>query len=103
MNGSGDLVVDLGLPADVDVIAALRRAFPALRVARAPQPRAAELSRRERDVLTLLAKGVGYADIAAMLGLRLGTVQTHVKRLYAKLEVNSKAEAALVAAELNLV
>jgi len=61
------------------------------------------LTGRERDVLTLLAKGLAYADIGRTLGIRLGTVQCHIKRLYSKLDVNTKAEAALFAASLGLV
>jgi DNA-binding NarL/FixJ family response regulator len=52
------------------------------------------LTRREREVLVLLAKGVTYEDAARVLGISLGTIQSHVKRLYRKLEVSSKAEAA---------
>lgn len=68
-----------------------------------PPPSSGGLTRRERDVLILLAKGLQYADIGRALGIRLGTVQCHIKRLYSKLDVNSKAEAALVAASLGLV
>jgi DNA-binding NarL/FixJ family response regulator len=52
------------------------------------------LTRREREVLALLAKGSTYEDTARLLGISLGTVQSHVKSLYRKLEVSSKAEAA---------
>jgi DNA-binding NarL/FixJ family response regulator len=52
------------------------------------------LTRREREVLALLAKGMTYEDAARQLGIGLGTVQSHVKSLYRKLEVSSKAEAA---------
>ena len=52
------------------------------------------LTRREREVLVLLAKGVTYEDAARVLGISLGTIQSHVKRLYRKLEGSSKAEAA---------
>ena len=59
--------------------------------------RLASLSEREKDVLDLLARGQSYGDIARGLGLGVGTVQTYVKRIYRKLEVSSKAEAAWVA------
>ena len=45
-------------------------------------------------MLALLAKGLTYEDAARSLGIGLGTVQSHVKSLYRKLEVSSKAEAA---------
>lgn len=52
------------------------------------------LSDREADVLKQLAMGLSYADTASSLGIGLGTVQTHVKNIYRKLEVNSREEAA---------
>lgn len=61
------------------------------------------LTLREREVLGLLAKGHLYADVADSLSIRLGTVQAHVKSIYSKLEVSSKAEAAAIAARLGLV
>ena len=60
------------------------------------------LTRREREVLGLLAKGATYDDAARVLGISLGTVQSHVKRLYRKLEVSSKAEAAAEAVRRGL-
>ncbi len=60
------------------------------------------LTRREREVLVLLAKGVTYEDAARVLGISLGTIQSHVKRLYRKLEVSSKAEAAAEAVRRGL-
>jgi DNA-binding NarL/FixJ family response regulator len=60
------------------------------------------LTRREREVLALLAKGSTYEDTARLLGISLGTVQSHVKSLYRKLEVSSKAEAAAEAVRRGL-
>ena len=64
---------------------------------------AQELTTREREVLVLLSKGMGYAEIGDLLGLQLGTVQGYIKNVYRKLAVSSKAEAAAVAAKLGLV
>ncbi|HEY0838926.1 MAG TPA: response regulator transcription factor [Vulgatibacter sp.] len=60
------------------------------------------LTRREREVLGLLAKGITYEEAARMLGISLGTIQSHVKSLYRKLEVTSKAEAAAEAVRRGL-
>jgi DNA-binding NarL/FixJ family response regulator len=69
-----------------------------------PRPTAdAALTAREAEVLQLLARGDTYAACARTLGIGVGTVQSHVKAIYAKLEVSSKAEAALAAARLGLV
>ncbi len=61
------------------------------------------LSPREREILGLLALGHTYPDVGRALGIRLGTVQGHVKALYEKLRVASKAEAAVEALKLGLV
>jgi DNA-binding NarL/FixJ family response regulator len=70
-----------------------------------PAPRPGDegpLSPREREVLRLLARGHTYAAAGHALGIGLGTVQGHVKSIYQKLQVASKAEAALAAARLGL-
>lgn len=61
-----------------------------------------ELTKRESEVLSLLAKGLTYEDAARVLGISLGTIQSHVKSLYRKLEVSSKAEAAVEAVRRGL-
>lgn len=58
---------------------------------------AASLTPREREVLSFLTRGHTYADTASALGIALGTVQTHVRSIYGKLEVASKAEATATA------
>jgi DNA-binding NarL/FixJ family response regulator len=61
------------------------------------------LSKRELEVLALLVHGHTYADVAVALGLAEGTVQTYVKRIYEKMDVSTKAEAALLAVTRGLV
>ncbi len=61
------------------------------------------LSKRELEVLELLVHGHTYADVATALGIAEGTVQTYVKRIYEKLDVSTKAEAALLAVARGLV
>jgi DNA-binding NarL/FixJ family response regulator len=51
------------------------------------------LTAREQQVLSLIARGFSYAEIARLEGLSVHTVQTYIKRLYAKLSVHSKTEA----------
>ena len=55
-----------------------------------PQP---SLTRRERQVLPLLAQGWDNGEIAATLNLTEQTVRNYVSRLYAKLAVSSRAQA----------
>jgi DNA-binding NarL/FixJ family response regulator len=53
----------------------------------------AHLTTREEDVLRLLAKGRRSKEIADELGVGIGTVNTHVRHIYEKLHVRSRAEA----------
>lgn len=55
-------------------------------------PHEKELSERENQVLTLLAKGKSYASIADELFLSVNTIKTHTRNIYEKLQVNSKKE-----------
>ena len=52
------------------------------------------LSKREQEVLALLAKGYLYKEIAGILGITVDTVRVHGKHIYEKLHVRSRAEAA---------
>ncbi len=51
------------------------------------------LSGREREVLRLLVRGLGYKQVAAELGVSIDTVRTYIRRIYGKLQVHSVAEA----------
>jgi DNA-binding NarL/FixJ family response regulator len=52
-----------------------------------------KLSAREYEVLTLLAEGMLYKEIADRLGLTIGTVKQHIHRMYEKLHVQNRVEA----------
>lgn len=54
----------------------------------------AELSPREREVLDLLARGYLYKEIADTLNISLPTVNTYIRRIYEKLHVRSRWQAA---------
>ncbi len=56
-----------------------------------------KLTGRERDVLYGIARGLSNREIATSLGIGLGTVKAHVKRLFLKLGVHDRARAPLVA------
>jgi DNA-binding NarL/FixJ family response regulator len=51
------------------------------------------LSPRETEVLKLLARGSSYPEIGSLLDISLSTVQFHIRAIYRKLEVGTKAEA----------
>lgn len=75
---------------------------------RAPAPRsvspgAPALTPRESEVLGLLGRGLRVSDAARLLGISEHTVADHVKSIYSKLSISSRAEAALEAARRGLV
>jgi ATP/maltotriose-dependent transcriptional regulator MalT len=58
---------------------------------RTPEP--SSLSRRELEVLELVAAGNSNGEIAAKLFISVATVKTHLLNLYTKLDVNDRAAA----------
>lgn len=60
------------------------------------------LSARETEVLNYITKGFSYDDIVRLLQVSRPTVMTYVRRIYAKLQVNSKTEAVYEARKLGL-
>jgi two-component system nitrate/nitrite response regulator NarL len=65
-------------------------------------PRFADLTPREREILCHLAEGQSNKVIARRLGISDGTVKLHVKAILRKLEVHSRVEAAVIAVEKSL-
>jgi len=56
----------------------------------------ASLTNREREILALLADGLGNKQIATRLGISPNTVKTHLELLFEKIGVRSRAEAVAV-------
>jgi DNA-binding NarL/FixJ family response regulator len=54
---------------------------------------ATRLTKRESVILDLIAKGQSYGEVARLLTVSVGTVQTHIKNIYGKLSVHSRGEA----------
>ena len=62
-----------------------------------------DLTRREREVLELLAEGLSNQQIAADLGVRVGTVRQHVGNILVKLDAPNRTAAAVLAVERSLI
>jgi DNA-binding NarL/FixJ family response regulator len=61
------------------------------------------LTRRECSILDAISRGGSYAKVAEAQGLSVGTVQTHIKHIYAKLGVHSRTEAIIEAQRRGLI
>jgi DNA-binding NarL/FixJ family response regulator len=70
---------------------------------RRPAAAAVELTARERDVLTLIARGLPNKAIAQRLSLSEKTVKAHVSAILRKLDVTDRTQAALRAVRERLV
>jgi DNA-binding NarL/FixJ family response regulator len=108
--GSPEPAVDVArrAHAELDALGARREADAALALmrelgAKGPAgPRTlGALSRREREVLRLIGEGLTNAEVAARLYISPKTAEHHVSRIYAKLGLRSRAEAAAYAVRMS--
>lgn len=74
-----------------------------IRVVSTPASPGADLTRRECQVLALLAEGLSNADIADRLVISRSTVKTHVSSVITKLGASSRTEAATIAVRHHLI
>ena len=89
------------LPAELaaDFVSAARAPTAPRTVAASTQP----LTRREIEVLGMLAEGLANKNIAARLGISEHTVKTHVASILTKLDAFSRAEAVAIGARQGLI
>jgi len=61
------------------------------------------LSVRETEILELLAKGLGFGEVAELLFISAHTVTAHVRKIYRKLAVNSRGEAVYEGRQMGII
>jgi DNA-binding NarL/FixJ family response regulator len=94
----GDALLDPGVTRRVIESFALSAERP-----RVAPPELGQLTEREREVLTEVAKGLSNSEIATALFIAEQTVKTHVSRVFGKLGIRDRAQAVIVAYESGLI
>ena len=89
-------------PAWPQLVAELRRFLPATQAAAHATPAGgfSDLTEREREVLELIARGLGNDDIAHRLAISTKTVRNHITSIFGKLDAGSRAQAIVRAREV---
>jgi DNA-binding NarL/FixJ family response regulator len=59
------------------------------------KPSSNGLTSREREIVVLVARGLSNREVAEALGVQASTVDTHLRHIYPKLEINSRVELTL--------
>jgi DNA-binding NarL/FixJ family response regulator len=81
----------------------LLKRFRAIQTSHVEQTDVPKLTPRENEILQYVAKGFSFTEVAKLLGMSPHTVTHHVKNIYKKLAVCSRAEAVYEAMQLGLV
>jgi DNA-binding CsgD family transcriptional regulator len=61
------------------------------------------LAKRDEEILVLVSRGMNRSEIAEILSLSPHTVARYIKDVYKKLDVSSRAEAAVMACRIGLI
>jgi len=61
------------------------------------------LTKREQEVLQLIAKGLTYSEVSDLLNVSINTLRVHMKNLFRKLAVHSRSEAVFEAVEKGIL
>ena len=82
-----------GAPMSAEIARRVVEAFH--QPAKSPGPEPVKLSKRETEILEWLTKGLANKEIADRLDISVETVRVHLRRVYEKLHVHSRTEAAM--------
>lgn len=86
-----------------EVHAGERPVLPEVQARLAERASMPTLTSREVEVIQLISQGLRNKEVGAMLGITEGTVQIHVKNIFAKLQVNDRTGAVQVAVRRGLI
>jgi DNA-binding NarL/FixJ family response regulator len=86
-----------------EVHAGERPVLPEVQARLAERASMPTLTSREVEVIQLISQGLRNKEVGAMLGITEGTVQIHVKNIFAKLGVNDRTGAVQVAVRRGLI
>ena len=92
-----------GSPMSPSIARKVLREFQRPQVQDELQGRLSPLSKRETELLDFLYRGCNVTQISGMLFISPHTVQTHIKKIYSKLQVNSRTQAIYEAVQNNLI
>jgi len=103
---SGFVVKEMALEKLLDAIRAVHAGeqyIPQQIATRIGERLLAQLSPREMEVLKLVAKGLSNKEIAAQLGLVVGTVKIHIANIFSKLGVSDRTQALVVSVKRGII
>jgi len=101
--GVGGSTAEVPPDSELVLIARTASALPRSRGRVGNDSGSAPLSRREQEILALLADGLVNKQIAARLGISTNTVKTHLELLFEKLGVATRAEAVAMGVKRGLL
>lgn len=92
-------VVDGGAPMTGSVARKVLQQFTVVK----PKEETADLSKREKEILSFLVNGMSYKMIASTCSISYHTVNAHIRKIYEKMHVNSATEAVAKAMKNRLI
>lgn len=92
-----------GAPMTPSIARQVLRSFASTNKKESEKTENENLTVREKEVLRQLVNGQSYKMVAEDLNIAIDTVRSHIRRIYEKLQVNSKSEAVVKAIRNNIV
>jgi DNA-binding NarL/FixJ family response regulator len=95
------IVHEGGFPMTPSLMGEVLKVFLPAQITQPEETIRMKLTKRENEILQLLVEGLTYKAVSFHLNIAIDTVRSHIKRIYGKLEVNSKSEAVVKALKQN--